>query len=43
MAGANLSDLSVADIALTTPDKDTAILGDRIKVPSIVILARYYG
>jgi len=35
--------LSVADIVLTTPDKDTVILGDRIKVPTVVILARYYG
>jgi hypothetical protein len=37
------SSLSVADVALTTPDKETVILGDRIKVPTIVILARYYG
>jgi hypothetical protein len=43
MAGASSSGRSVADIVLTTPDHDTAILGDRIKVPTIVILARYYG
>ena len=35
--------LSIAAIELTTPDRDTVILGDRIKVPTIVILARYYG
>ena len=34
---------SVADVQLTTPDKDTVMLGDRIEVPTIVILARYYG
>jgi hypothetical protein len=33
----------VADVALSTPAGDTVILGDRIKVPAIVILARYYG
>jgi len=43
MAQADLTGLSVADIALTTPDKETVVLGDRIKVPTIVILARYYG
>ena len=43
MARATISGSSVADIALSTPDKDTVILGDRIKVPTIVILARYYG
>ncbi|MEN8237997.1 MAG: hypothetical protein ABFR53_02220 [Actinomycetota bacterium] len=43
MAVAPVSGLSVADVALTTPDKDTIILGDRIAVPTIVILARYYG
>ena len=43
MTRENASNVSVADIALTTPDKDTVILGDRIKVPTIVILARYYG
>ena len=36
-------DISVADVSLSTPDKDTVILGDRIKVPTIVVLARYYG
>jgi len=35
--------ISIRDIALTTPDRDTVVLGDRIKVPTIVILARYYG
>jgi hypothetical protein len=43
MAQANTSSLSVADVPLSTPDRDTVILGDRIKVPTIVILARYYG
>ena len=43
MAQADTSGLSVAEVALTTPDNDTVILGDRIKVPTIVILARYYG
>jgi len=43
MAQENTSRLSVADVALSTPDRDTVILGDRIKVPTIVILARYYG
>jgi len=43
MPRATIPGPSVADIALSTPDKDTAILRDRIKVPTIVILARYYG
>jgi hypothetical protein len=43
MAQANTSGPSVAQVALSTPDRDTVILGDRIKVPTIVILARYYG
>ena len=34
---------SIADITLTTPDRDTVVLRDRIEVPTIVILARYYG
>jgi len=34
---------SIADITLTTPDHDTVVLGDRIGVPTVVILARYYG
>jgi hypothetical protein len=40
---ADTSGLSVADVALMTPDGDTVILGARITVPTIVILARYYG
>ena len=43
MARTNTSGLSIAEVTLTTPNKDTVILGDRIKVPTIVILARYYG
>jgi hypothetical protein len=43
MAQENTSRPSVAGITLLTPDGDTVILGDRIKVPTIVILARYYG
>ena len=43
MALADTSKLTVADVALSTPDKEMVILGDRIKVPTIVILARYYG
>jgi hypothetical protein len=43
MTPAGALDRSVADIVLTTADKETLILGDRIKVPTIVILARYYG
>ncbi len=35
--------MSIADIVLTTPDRDTVVLRDRIEVPTIVILARYYG
>jgi hypothetical protein len=34
---------SIADIAVTTPDHDTVVLRDRIEVPTVVILARYYG
>jgi hypothetical protein len=43
MAQANTSEPFVAQVALSKPDRDTVILGDRIKVPTIVILARYYG
>jgi hypothetical protein len=43
MTRARALDRSVADIVLTTADEETLILGDRIKVPTIVILARYYG
>ncbi len=35
--------LSIADIELTTPDRETVVLRDRIEVPTVVILARYYG
>ncbi len=35
--------MSVGDIELVTPDEETVIFGDRVKVPTIVILARYYG
>lgn len=35
--------LSIADIELATPDRETVVLRDRIEVPTIVILARYYG
>ncbi|GMR03149.1 MAG: hypothetical protein BMS9Abin20_1517 [Acidimicrobiia bacterium] len=35
--------LSIADIELTTPDRETIVLRNRIEVPTIVILARYYG
>ena len=35
--------LSIADLTLTDPDRDTVVLRDRIEVPTIVILARYYG
>jgi len=34
---------SITDITLTTPHHDTVVLGNRIEVPTIVILARYYG
>ncbi|MFV1999878.1 MAG: hypothetical protein ACC654_05870 [Acidimicrobiia bacterium] len=34
---------SIGDLALTTPDRDTVVLRDRITVPTVVILARYYG
>jgi hypothetical protein len=43
MTQTNTSGPSVADVALSTPDRDTVILGDRIKIPTIVIVARYYG
>ncbi len=35
--------MSIGDITLTTPDHETVLLGDRIGVPTVVILARYYG
>ena len=35
--------ISVANVYLTTPDHETIMLGDRIEVPTVVILARYYG
>jgi len=43
MSQGNTNRASVVDVALSTPDRDTVVLGDRIKVPTIVILARYYG
>jgi hypothetical protein len=35
--------VSIADVTLETPDHDTVVLRDRIEVPTVVILARYYG
>ncbi|VAW00828.1 hypothetical protein MNBD_ACTINO01-7 [hydrothermal vent metagenome] len=34
---------SIQDITLTTPHHDTVALGSRIAVPTVVILARYFG
>ncbi len=34
---------SIADAVLETPDGDPVTLGNRIEVPTIVVLARYYG
>jgi len=35
--------ISIAGVSVATPDRDTVVLRDRITVPTIVILARYYG
>jgi len=35
--------ISIADVTLMTPDRETVLLRDHISVPTVVILARYYG